>query len=253
VERLVRLLIMAAAGFVPAGALWAASAAGHGRIWMVFTGALAAAALIAGWPDLARLPDPHSASLTLRFTALATIALAAWRPGPTAVLVAIALGFPAVFARELTRPAPRPELVRSVTGTTAGVIAVAAIGLWVSAERFDQFLDLAVLAGSGIAAAALGLGLSLLAPPGRWRAEIGALASLAAAAGAGAGMSFAVVTHWWAGAAVAAACAVAPGAIWLVGESRPVLTQPWRWGDAALVCLPLAVAAVPVWTAALIR
>jgi hypothetical protein len=187
-------------------------------------------------------------------TGAVAITLATLRPGdPAAVLVAIALGFPAVFVRELTRPAPRDDLVRSVSGTTCGVIAVAAMGLWVTAGRMEHFLDLAVLAGVGIATACLVLGLSRLLPDRPWRPEAGALAAPVIAAGGGAAASLLVVTHWWAGAAVAAACAVAPAAIWLLGDPKGLGEGPPRWRDAALATLPLAVAAVPVWTAALIR
>ncbi|MDR1635295.1 MAG: hypothetical protein LBS27_10345 [Bifidobacteriaceae bacterium] len=253
-ERFVRLVVTSAVGFVPAAGLAAASAPGSSKVWTVVAVSLATALLVAGWPALASPPEPHSARLTLAFTAVVAITLSVLRPGDaSAVLVAIALGFPAVFVRELTRPAPRPGLVRSVAVTTCGVMAVAAMSLWVTASGGAQFLDLAVLAGVGIAGACLGLGLSRLAPERPWRTEVGALAGILLAAGGGAAMAAVVVTHWWAGAAVAAACAVTPGAIWLVAEPRGITEGGPRWRDAALVTIPLAVAAVPVWAAALIR
>jgi hypothetical protein len=258
VERFVRLLVTSAVGFLPASGLAAASATGLGdRLggpWTLAAAALATAALVAGWPAMARLPERHSARLTLALTGAAALALAAfWSGGAAAVLVAIALGFPAVFVRELTRPAPRPDLVRSVTGTTSGVMAVAAMGLWMTASRMEHFEDLAVLGGLGIAAGCLGLGLGRAWPAPSWRALAGALMGLALAGAAGAGGSYLVVTHWWAGAAVAAATGAGAIAVWLVADSRGLAGGPWRWRDAALVALPLAVAAVPVWTAQLIR
>ncbi|MDR3106711.1 MAG: hypothetical protein LBU05_00720, partial [Bifidobacteriaceae bacterium] len=132
-ERLVRLLTTAAVGLLPAGALWAGAQVGSGRVWMIAASALVTAGLVAGWPALTRLPEPHSARLTLAFTGTVAIVLAIRQADAAAVLVAVALGFPAVFVRELTRPAPRLELVRSIAATTAGVVAVAAVGLWVSA------------------------------------------------------------------------------------------------------------------------
>jgi hypothetical protein len=190
--------------------------------------------------------------LTLFLTGVVAIGLAAFGPeGGAFVLVAIALGFPAVFLRELARPAPREDLVRSVTGTTCGVVAVAAMGLWVTAGVMEHFVDLAIEAGTGIAAACLGIGLGRLAP--RWKGEIGAGLGLLLAVGAGAGVSFLVVTPWWAGAAVAAVCAVAPGGLGLIGESRSVLAARLSLSDAAVFTLPLAVASVPVWAAALMR
>ncbi|MDR2567418.1 MAG: hypothetical protein LBC97_15430 [Bifidobacteriaceae bacterium] len=253
-ERFVRLLVTSAVGLVPAGGLAIASAPGSSRVWTVAAVSLATALLVAGWPALTQLPEPHSARLTLAFTGAVAVVLATLRPGDaSAVLVAIALGFPAVFVRELTRPAPRPDLVRSVAATTCGVMGVAAMGLWVTTSQMAQFLDLAVLAGVGIAAACLGLGLSRWLPDRPWRTEAGALAGVVLAAAAGAGASFLVVTHWWAGAALAAACAIAPAAVWLVAEPLGITRGGPRWRDAALVTIPLAVAAVPVWAAALIR
>jgi hypothetical protein len=254
VERFVRLGVTAAVGFVPAGGLALGSVTGFPRIWAIVFVSLATAAFIAGWPALTHLPEPHSARLTLAFTGAVAIALSALKPDDgSAVLVAIALGFPAVFIRELTRPAPRPDLVRSVTGLTCGVMAVAAMGLWVTAGAMEHFVDLAVLAGTGVAAACLGLALAGLLPARPWRMEAAAAIGLVLAAACGAGVSALVVTPWWAGCAVAAACGVAPGAVWLVGEPREVSTSKLRLRDLALVTLPLAVASVPVWAAALMR
>jgi hypothetical protein len=254
VERLVRLVVTALAGFVPAGGLALGAVTGASLAWAVAAVSLATAALVAGWPALAHLPEPHSARLALAFTGAVAITLSAWAPGGgSAVLVAIALGFPAVFIRELTRPAPRVDLVRSVAGTTCGVMAVAAMGLWVAASGMSHFVDLAILAGCGVAASCLGLGLSRLLPDRPWRMEAGGVLGVVLAAAGGAGVSFLVVTPWWAGCAVAAACGVAPGVVWLVGEPRDVPASRFRLRDLALVTLPLAVASVPVWAAALMR
>jgi hypothetical protein len=62
-----------------------------------------------------------------------------------------------------------------------------------------------------------------------------------------------VGTPWWAGAGVGAACGVAPGALWLVGEARSVFRADLQLRDAALIALPVAVASVPVWAAQLMR
>ncbi|MDR1442355.1 MAG: hypothetical protein LBJ02_08225 [Bifidobacteriaceae bacterium] len=253
-ERFVRLLVTAVVGFVPAAGLLTGSLTGHTVPFLIGAVAVATALLIAGWPSLAHLPEPHSARLALAFTGAVAIILAAIKPGDgSAVLVAIALGFPAVFIRELSRPAPRPDLVRSVAGTTCGVMAVAAMGLWVSAGDMQHFVDLAILAGTGVAVSCLALGLNRLLPAHGWRVEVAAISGFALAACAGAGAAFLVSTPWWAGAAVAGACGVAPGAVWMVSESRGAASGRFRLRDAALVTLPLAVASVPVWAAALMR
>jgi hypothetical protein len=168
------------------------------------------------------------------------------------VLVALGLAFPALFLRELARPAPRPDLVRSVTATGCGVMAVAATGLWVTGGRTAHFLDLAAVAGCAGAAACLVIGLSRILKTTR-RDEADALAGVVGAALAGCAASFAVGTPWFAGLAVGAACGVAPGALWLVGAPRKVFSGRFATRDLALGALPLAVAAVPVWAAQLMR
>ncbi|MDR2348830.1 MAG: hypothetical protein LBD90_09530, partial [Bifidobacteriaceae bacterium] len=124
--RFVRLAGIAAVGFLPAGGLQLGASTGSPEAWLAAAVALVGLALAVGWPALTGLPQPNTARLTLAGTGLAVIALAALWVDPTAaVLIAVALGFPAVFVRELARPAPRPELVRSVTATACGVMAVA--------------------------------------------------------------------------------------------------------------------------------
>jgi hypothetical protein len=251
VLRFVRLAGIALASFLPAGGLLVASSTGASGV-LIAAVAAAALALALGWPALTGVPRPGSARLVLAGTGALAIALAATGgASDSAVLVAVGLGFPAAFVRELARPAPRPDLVRSVTATACGVMAVAATGLWVVAARLDHFQDLAIVAGCGTTAACLALGLSELLPA--WRAEAGAGAGVVLAAAAGAAISGAVGTPWWAAAGVAAACGVAPGALWLVGEARAVFTAGPRLRDAALIALPLAVASVPVWAAQLMR
>jgi hypothetical protein len=244
---------VAVVGFAPAGGLALGAALGAREVWLTVATALVALALAIGWPALTHVPEPHSARLTLTGTGGVAIALAAlWPDAAPSVLVAVGLGLPACFVRELARPAPRADLVRSVAATACGVMAVAVTALWVAAARSPQFEDLAVAAGCGIAAACLALGLSGLVRAA-WAAEVGALLGLALAGAAGAAISFAVGLPWWAGAAVAAACGVGPGALCLAGSAGKVFDGRPRWRDAALVTLPLAVAAVSVWAAGLMR
>jgi hypothetical protein len=252
-RRIVRLAGIAAAGFLPWGGLYLGAALGAPQPWAVAAVSLATLVLAVGWPSLTGVPSRFSARLVLILTGALAIGLAAlWQGAGSPVLVALGLGFPAVFARELARRAPRPDLVRSVAATACGVMAVAVCGLWVTAAQAAQFQDLAFAAACGIAAACLALGLSeVLAAP--WRGEAGAAGGVVLAAAAGAAVSFGVGTPWWAAAAVAAACGVAPGALWLVGEAHRVFDGPPRWRDAALTMLPLAVAAAPVWAAQLMR
>jgi hypothetical protein len=251
--RIVRLVGAAAAAFLPAGGLYLGSALGSSQAWAVAGVSFATLALTIGWPALTAVPHPHTARLVLALTGAVAITLAAvWHGGDSAVLVALGLGFPAAFIRELARPAPRPELVRSVTATACGVMAVAVCGLWVTAAQSAHFEDLAVTAAFGITAACLTIGLSQILKT-RWRAEAGAAAGVLLAAAGGASISFVVGTSWWAAAGVAAACGVAPGALWLVGEAHSVFSGRARWRDAALIALPVAVAAVPVWAAQLMR
>jgi hypothetical protein len=220
---------------------------------MVAFMALTALALSVGWPALTGVPEPATARLVLALTSLITIVLAAaWQGTNVAVLVALGLGFPAVFVRELARPAPRPDLVRSVAATSCGVMAAAVCGLWVSAAQLPYFRDLAIIAGAGVCAACVALGLGMIRQLAS-RPEISAVVGVVLAGLAGAGLSVVVGTSWWAGLAVAAACAVAPGAIWLVGQTHSVFAGRLRLRDAALLALPLAVAAVPVWAAQLMR
>jgi hypothetical protein len=319
VPRFVRLAGIALAGFLPAGGLFLGGRAGSANAWLVLAVGLVALALAAGWPALTGVPSPASARLVLAGTAALSLALAAlWNSSAAGVLVALGCGFPAVFVRELARPAPRADLVRSVAATACGVMALAATGLWVAAAQLKHFLDLAFVAGCGIAAACLAVALSqLLAPrppaagpagpagaagagsfgpagaggfgpasaggfgsagaagaggfgpagagglaaagaggdPGTVGVAglVGAAAGVVLAAAAGAAVAGLVGTPWWAAAAVAAACGLAPGALWLVGGQRSVFGGGLGWRDAALLALPVAAAAVPVWAAQLMR
>lgn len=251
--RYVRLLGIAATGFLPAGGLFLGAGRGGGAAWMAGAVCLVVLALAVGWPGLSGVPAPGSAALVLALTGAIAVALAGWWTGTDSpVLVAVGLGLPAIFVRELARPAPRADLVRSVAAMAGGVMALAVCGLWVTASRADQFQDLAIVAGCGIAAACLALGLSSLIRAD-WSFEAGAAGGVVLAAGAGGAVSFGVGTPWWAGVCVAAACGLAPGALWLVSSRRSVFSGRARWRDAALVALPLAVAAVPVWAAQLMR
>jgi hypothetical protein len=250
----VRLGAISLVAFVPAAGLLVGLNSDARTAWVAVTISLLVLCFSVGWPALTNVPSPNTARAVLIFTGAVSISLAIYRPGGHAnVLIAIGLGLPAVFVRELIRPAPREGLIPSVTATTSGVIAVAAFGLWVAAASLEHFLDLATIAGTGITAAGLALALSRFIPSQRWLSELSALACPILAFIAGTGMSFVVAIPWWAGAAVAAISAVAPAGIWLVSSGSGVFNARPHLADAALVTLPLAVAAVPVWAAALMR
>ncbi|MDR2113954.1 MAG: hypothetical protein LBO75_01605 [Bifidobacteriaceae bacterium] len=237
---------MAAVGVLPAGGLYLGTLRGSPQLWMVVAIGLVMLVLSMGWPSLSAVPAPNSARAVLVFTSVVALFLAGYVPeSQSAVLVAIGLGLPAAFVRELTRPAPRSDLVRSVAGTTCGVMAVAVTSLWVTAAQTAHFEDLAWVAAGGIGSSCLVMAIK--------RSEVMAAVAVAVAAGVGTGLSFLVGTPWWGAAGVAAVCAVAPAALWVAGEGRSILAGRLVLGDLAFLFLPLAVAAVPVWAAQLMR
>jgi hypothetical protein len=250
----VRLGAITAAGFVPAVGLFVGLNSGARTAW---TGAAIGLLIVffsVGWPALTAVPAANTARAALLFTGAVSMALAIFRPnGHAGVLIASGFGLMAVFVRELARPAPRDDLVQSVAATTSGMIAVAAFGLWLSAASLDHFLDLATIAGTGIGAACVALAGGRFIPWDSWRPEFTALASPAVALLAGTVMAYVVAVPWWAGALVAAVSAVAPAGVWLVSTGSGVFAAKPHLADAALITLPLAVAAVPVWAAALMR
>jgi hypothetical protein len=178
---------------------------------------------------------------------------AKWPASHLAVLLAAGIGLPLVFARELIRPAPREHLVRSSTATATGVLAVATMGFWVEAAALPHLLDLTAIASCAIAGSCIALSLGQFLSSWRWRREASAVVGVLLAALAGAGLSFLVAVPWAAGAAVAAACGVAPAALWLADSRRDLFDGVLCLRDAALLVLPLSVTSVPVWAAALMR
>jgi len=223
---------------------------------------LLALVFVLGWPELAALPQPLSARLVLTAAAALSVGLAAfWSSSSmaaTAVLVALGVGFPLAVVRELARPLPRPGLIRSLTGTSAGLVLVTLAGTYFGVEGGpDQPWVLALVGTAGLAAACLVLMVGL---PFDRRFSWVPLASLflALAAGFGAGWGTTLLVGevtWWLGGAVGASCALAPGFLTLWLASWPARTWAVRPSlrDAALITLPGVVAALPVWAAGLIH
>jgi hypothetical protein len=248
--RFVRPLAVMAAGFLPALGLWL------GAPWPTVLVSALALVLAIGWPAVADVPAPHTARAVLVLTAAVSIVAASvWHTtadaAPVAVLLALAVGFPAAFVRELARPAPRGGLVRSVSGTVTGVGLSSLWGLWLPLATPEGTLPLALAAGCGIAGAAVTLvGVGFL-PAFGLRSEVGAAAAVVIGAGCGVLGAILAGAPWWAGAALGGIAAILPAAQDLIASAKPARIA-LRLGDLAVVAVPVAVAALPVWVAAII-
>jgi hypothetical protein len=264
----VRLVATAVAGFGPALGLWL------GLPWNLVAFSVIGLALAIGWPALTDVPARHSARGVLTGVAALAISLAAVWDGDDAPALAVAfglgLGLPACVVRELAREAPRAHLVRSLAGTASGVGLVSLLGLWAGSDdvatplrnlladgpgaAMDSVTALALAAGFGITGAVIVLGVARVLPAFPHVIELAALAAVAVAAGAGLGAAWAwggIGLGW--GAAVGGVAGLAPTGLWVIGWHTTALTGRPRLRDLAIVMVPAAVAAAPVWVAAILR
>jgi len=252
-NRYLRLAAMMLAGGLPALGLYL------GGIWAWVLVGLVALALVVGWPEVAALPQPHTARLVLALTAVVSIGLAAYwgtaLDAATACLIALGVGFTAAMVRELARPAPRELLVRSVTGTASGIGLVSLLGLYLGSWAGGQTpAALAVVGACGVAAAVVlaGIGQGL----DRWSWAVPLATSLGVLAGAGAGAAAAnwLDLNWWIGGLLGGGVALVPTLlVWWLASPAKTWIKRLSNRDAAIAVLPAVVAAAPVWVAALIN
>jgi hypothetical protein len=260
-------------GWAPAAGFWFESP------WDLVMICAVGLALAVGWPALTRVAAAHSARAALVLTLAVSVSLAVVWEGDDApalaMLLALAVGFPACVVRELVRPAPRPDLVRSLTATTGGAALTAVIGVWAGVPAvatplrdtlasgagpdWPSGVAMAVVTGCGITGAALALAFGRAWPAGWWGPlashRVGLAAVLAVLAGAVAGYGGGALggLTWWVGLCLGAVAGVAPAALWLISAPAPMWRRGLGLADLALVALPVAAVAVPVWAVAMTR
>lgn len=247
-----RLLAMMLTGGLPALGLYLGGAWAWGLVGLV------ALALVVGWPEVAALPQPHTARLVLALTAVVSVGLAAYwatsLDAATACLFALGVGFTAAMVRELARPAPREMLVRSVAGTATGIGLISLLGLYLGAWTGGQApAALAVVGACGMAAAVVlaGVGQGLRRWP--WAVPLAAGLGVLAGVGAGAAAAYWLDLSWWIGGALGGSVALAPALlVWWLSSPTKTWTSQLTGREAALAVLPVVVAAGPVWVTALI-
>jgi len=239
---------MMIAGTLPAIGLQASGAWAWGML------ALIALGFAVGWPALANLPAPQTASLVLAATAGIAIYLTArWGTAgaaATATLVALGIGFSLAIMRELIRPAPRQNLIRSVCGTATGLALVSMCGLFLGVV--PESLELAWAGAIGVAAGGLAAlaGQLLAGRPWQWLLMIGLAVAL------GVGITWAM-QPWlprtgYITLVLGGVCAFSPPALsaWLDRAGGAWVSQASA-RDLAVIVLPTVLAAGPIWMASL--
>jgi hypothetical protein len=245
----VRVFFVVAVAWLPAAGI----ALSWGSV-MTLIGVIAMAMVI-GWPSLLGLPQRNTGRAVLLVAGGIALTLAfVWQlddAAPRAVLLSLGVSFPAAFCRELLRPAPREGLLRSVTGTTAGAVAVALTALWVPVARAPQAQTLALVSALAITGGAVGLVAERWLPRRKWTPQAATLiaALLGGCGGVGAAL-WGTEINWWVGAILAALIAAA------FALAHPIFAERLpKWlalADLAVMAAPTAAAALPLWAAALI-